>query len=605
MTESDLAAFAAPTAVVRALPFIAHLPPEVRNLVFAGFEERTYRFGETVTTPDDGAFVVIVEGDVRVITEGLDHSEVSLGVLGPGQSSGERGLVDGDSAGVTLRAASSAVRVLRLDRAVALALIRAYPETAAGFGEQAKASGWPRFFAPTKRSGRLDAEGVELIVERGREVKFEAGDIIAREGDQSDLWWIVESGRLVEHTGEGPARRDVRFLRAGDVFGEIGAVERGTRLTTVAAVSDCTVLELDAAVLDELARFDPGFAARLNDRARLHLSRVAVRPLDFGGDDAASSVRQRPAIAPPSEDERMAAGVAVADEPAQAEPWVAPRKFPLVRQIDFADCGVAALAMVCRAFGRKVSLPFIRHAAATGQEGTSLRGIMRAAEEAGLEGHAMKASKDRLDETPASRDHPLGGQPLDRRVRGRRRPRACRRSGTGPAAAEPRRGQREMERLVRDVPADTEVRRRSCRAPRPVVGPSIRAPAAQHARARDGARDRGDRAPTRGARRDAARRRRGRRRQLQACLGADHCDRRAALRRARDQPVPAADARARRGTARRADARFRLQSAAPAAAQVLRGAPDRRHRAAPGRPPPGAGAQSPRRSSAGSRQSSS
>ena len=182
------------------------------------------------------------------------------------------------------------------------------------------------------------------------------------------------------------------------MFGEVGAVEGSTRLTTVTAAGDCTLLELGAAVLGELSELDPGFAARLNDRARLHLSRVAVRPLDFGGGDAVSGVTQRPAVPPPSEDERMAAGVAVADEPAEAEPWVAPRKFPLVRQIDFADCGVAALAMVCRAFGRKVSLPFIRHAAATGQEGTSLRGIMRAADEAGLEARALKASKDRLAE---------------------------------------------------------------------------------------------------------------------------------------------------------------------------------------------------------------
>ena len=88
----------------------------------------------------------------------------------------------------------------------------------------------------------------------------------------------------------------------------------------------------------------------------------------------------------------------VSEESPAPEPWVPPRRFPFVRQIDFADCGVAALAMICRAFGRKVSLPFIRHVAGTGQDGTSLRGIMRAAEEAGLEGHALKASKDRLDE---------------------------------------------------------------------------------------------------------------------------------------------------------------------------------------------------------------
>jgi ABC-type bacteriocin/lantibiotic exporter with double-glycine peptidase domain/CRP-like cAMP-binding protein len=400
MTESELAAWSAPTAIVRALPFLAGLPPEVRNLVLAGFDERTYRFGETVTTPDDGAFIVIVEGEARVVTEGLDHSEVSLGVLGPGQTTGERGLVENGSSGVTLRAASSAVRVLRLDRAVAVALMRAHPETVAGFGEQAKAKRMAAFLRTDETFRALAAEGVELIVSRGREVNVDAGDVVAREGDRSDAWWIVESGRLVEHVGEGPGRRDVRFLRAGDVFGEVGAIEGSARLTTVTAAGDCVLLELDAAVLNKLGELDPGFAARLNDRARLHLSRVAVRPLDFGGGDAVSGVTQRPPIPQPSQDERMAAGVKVVDEPAEAAPWVPPRKFPLVRQIDFADCGVAALAMVCRAFGRKVSLPFIRHAAATGQEGTSLRGIMRAADEAGLEAHAMKASKDRLDGLP-------------------------------------------------------------------------------------------------------------------------------------------------------------------------------------------------------------
>ena len=79
---------------------------------------------------------------------------------------------------------------------------------------------------------------------------------------------------------------------------------------------------------------------------------------------------------------------------------MAPRRFPFVRQIDFADCGAAALAMICRAFGRSVSLTFIRRAAGTGQTGTTLRGIVRAAEKVGLEARALKASKDRLDELP-------------------------------------------------------------------------------------------------------------------------------------------------------------------------------------------------------------
>jgi len=400
MSELDLAAWAEPTAVVRALPFMARLPSAVRNLVLAGFEQRSYRFGETILAPGDAAFVVVVEGEARAVGAGPDGTEVSLGVLGPGETSGERSLVEEHPPPVTLRAASSAVRVLRLERAVALALSRAHPEAAEGFAAQARAKRIGAFLRGDATFGQLDAGGLELLVERGRELGFPDGAVIVHEGERSDHWWIVQAGRLVEHTGDGAARRDLRFLRAGDVFGEVGALRGGPRLATVTAASDCLLLELDGAALNELGTEDPAFAARLEDRAELHLSRVAVRPLDFGGSEVMSGLMRRPPPPPPTRDDQIAAGVQVAEAPAPAEPWVPPRRFPFVRQIDFADCGAAALAMICRAFGRSVSLTFIRRAAGTGQTGTTLRGITRAAEEAGLEARALKASKDRLDELP-------------------------------------------------------------------------------------------------------------------------------------------------------------------------------------------------------------
>jgi ABC-type bacteriocin/lantibiotic exporter with double-glycine peptidase domain/CRP-like cAMP-binding protein len=398
-SASGLAAWAEPTAIVRALPFMAGLPAAVRNLVLAGFEERTYRFGETVLAPEDEAFVVVVEGEARAIADGPDGTEISLGLLGPGETSGERALVEDDPPRVTLRAASAAVRVLRLDRAVARALARAHPEAAAGFSSQARAKRIGAFLRMDSTFSQLDAAGLGLLVARGRDVAAQNGEVIVAEGDQTDHWWIVQSGRLVEQTGHGPGRRDVRFLRAGDVFGEVGALRSTARLTSVTAVDDCSLLELDSDVLAELGEHDRAFADRLDDRARLHLSRIAVRPLDFGGGDVLSGVKQRPPPpAPPSEDARIAVGVELVDAPQAPAPWIAPRRFPLVRQIDFADCGAAALAMVCRAFGRKVSLTFLRQEAGTGQEGTTLRGIMRGATRAGLEGHALKASKDRLDD---------------------------------------------------------------------------------------------------------------------------------------------------------------------------------------------------------------
>jgi CRP-like cAMP-binding protein len=332
MSELEFVAWAEPTAVVRALPFMAGLPPAVRNLVLAGFEEHTYRFGETILTPESEGFVVVVEGQVRAITMGPDGSEVSLGVLGPGETSGERSLVEEHAPAVTLRAASSAVRVLRLERAVAVALARSHPEAAAGFRAQAQAKRIGAFLAMDAAFSQLDDDGLELLVSRGRETTAREGDVIVSEGGLTDHWWIVLSGRLVEHTGAGAARRELRFLRAGDVFGEVGALRGRGRLATVTAVSECTLLELDGEVLGELGAHDGAFAARLEDRARLHLSRVAVRPLDFGGGDLSSAAQPRPAP-PPRGDDHIGAGVHVADAPAPAE-WVPPRRFPFVRQID-------------------------------------------------------------------------------------------------------------------------------------------------------------------------------------------------------------------------------------------------------------------------------
>ena len=66
-------------------------------------------------------------------------------------------------------------------------------------------------------------------------------------------------------------------------------------------------------------------------------------------------------------------------------------------QIDEMDCGAAALAMVCRYFGRRVSLPRIRQLAHTALDGTSLRSIVSAASELGLSARAAKTAPEDID----------------------------------------------------------------------------------------------------------------------------------------------------------------------------------------------------------------
>lgn len=76
-------------------------------------------------------------------------------------------------------------------------------------------------------------------------------------------------------------------------------------------------------------------------------------------------------------------------------PW---HGFPFIEQQSKADCGVACLAMIAKYWGKQVSLNVLRDVAGTRREGTSLKGLVRAAETVGFEARPVRASLDRLHE---------------------------------------------------------------------------------------------------------------------------------------------------------------------------------------------------------------
>ena len=440
MTEPELAAWAEPTAVVRALPFMAHLPPTVRNLVLAGFEERTYRFGETVSTPEDDAFVVVVEGEVRVDRRAAPIARRSRSA----SSVRARRAASGRSSRTTRRRSPCAPPRAPCACCGSTAVSRSpsparTPRRRRRSRSRRTRSGSRAFLRTDETFRELDAVGVELSSDGV------AGDD-AHDGDGRSCGKASQTDQLVDR-GVGPARRAQRArARLGATCASSApamcsarsARSTGQRgLTTVTAASDCS------AARARRRRARPARRARSDIRLEARgprttppqphrgpAARLRGGERGLSGVDAASAA----ASALAGRAYRGGRGRRPRNRCAPSH-GLRPRRFPFVRQIDFADCGAAALAMVCRAFGRKVSLPFIRHVAGTGQDGTSLRGIMRAAEEAGLEGHALKASEGSARRAAAAGDPALGGQPLDRPLRRRGRSRTGRRPGPRPAAA--------------------------------------------------------------------------------------------------------------------------------------------------------------------------
>ena len=86
------------------------------------------------------------------------------------------------------------------------------------------------------------------------EVPVAAGEVVIRQGEPADRFYLIESGTFTvsraEHDGAAPAI--LRRLGPDEAFGEIGLLERSPRTATVTAESDGVLLALDGDAFLEL-----------------------------------------------------------------------------------------------------------------------------------------------------------------------------------------------------------------------------------------------------------------------------------------------------------------------------------------------------------------
>jgi MFS family permease len=89
----------------------------------------------------------------------------------------------------------------------------------------------------------LDPATLEQLARSLVETRYAPGDVLVREGEESDLFYVIESGRVQVTQSEGTAaRRVLRTEGPGEYFGEIGLLRDVPRTATVTAQEDTVVL---------------------------------------------------------------------------------------------------------------------------------------------------------------------------------------------------------------------------------------------------------------------------------------------------------------------------------------------------------------------------
>jgi ABC-type bacteriocin/lantibiotic exporter with double-glycine peptidase domain/CRP-like cAMP-binding protein len=403
-------------SVLDQLPLLEFLSPDARQLVADSFVPCSLGFGAAIVREGDpaDAYYVLVSGRARVVKSAGNGEEIALNVLRPGDGFGEMGLLQETPRNATVRA-SEDVELLRLDRSIFQALVQHHPEIRAGLELQLKHRHLHNFLRVHSAFARLPTAALTMMLNDLEPVSIREGELVIREGDAAGPMYVVEEGRLRVFNLEDGKRAYRAYLRQGDFFGEMSLFKGVPRTAGVEAVSACRLLRLPSATFAKLLESYPDFKRRLEERiAQYDYKNVARVPLDFAEEMLPAAAQVQEKVGPDQVDPDSAGwrgaraeGRGTGDETSPHPSTLAPRPsplasrhFPHVYQIDEMDCGAACLAMVCRHFGRSVSLALIRKLVYTSADGTSLRGLCRAAAELGLAARAVRAAPQDLEQMP-------------------------------------------------------------------------------------------------------------------------------------------------------------------------------------------------------------
>ena len=366
-------------------------------------QEEHFEFGDVIVRQGDPAesFYLLTHGRARALKIKADGEEIPLGTLKPGDSFGEAALADGGTRNATVRC-STAVDVLRIDRADFLQLANQVPDLRHYVEMTGRSRALQSFLYQFSNFGRLPAPALRSVIERLEPVGVSKGDLIIRQGDEAGPMFVIEKGRARAFAGVNGKERNLAFYREGDFFGELSILNGSPRAASVEAFTDCELLALAPQAVQDLRHRFPEFEKLLNERLAIYQAKTEARiPLDFTTEllPAETQVHDKVEL-----DE--GAPVAEGEDPFADQDGLFKKragkikKIEHIEQIDEMDCGAASLGMICRHFGRKVSLSRIRQLCHTATDGTSLKALCRAASELGLAARALKVSLRNLPLMP-------------------------------------------------------------------------------------------------------------------------------------------------------------------------------------------------------------
>jgi CRP-like cAMP-binding protein len=113
-------------------------------------------------------------------------------------------------------------------------------------GETGSNDDWMTTLLQTKAFHKIPPANIQAIFMRLQQVNHKAGDVVIKQGDEGDFFYVITRGKCVV-TRETPLNKEgIRLaeLQVGDTFGEEALISEAKRNATVAMETDGSLMRL-------------------------------------------------------------------------------------------------------------------------------------------------------------------------------------------------------------------------------------------------------------------------------------------------------------------------------------------------------------------------
>lgn len=101
---------------------------------------------------------------------------------------------------------------------------------------------------------RIPAANIQKLLVRFKERAVEIGEVIVKENETGDEFYVIKDGRAIVTQGDGHKEKTVAAIQTGDCFGEDALIAESERNATVTMASNGSLMVLEKQDFDELLK---------------------------------------------------------------------------------------------------------------------------------------------------------------------------------------------------------------------------------------------------------------------------------------------------------------------------------------------------------------